>query len=166
MDAHQIIHETLTAAEVKDLARAYDRTEELIRSWGRPPRNADNPDGTGNYSAVHHYLKLVALRKGFNREGAIRMHRRVNQEVEEMLADSSAEAEVKPAGIDVLRNAVEVVGVTGEKDLCEASWSELVELDETLGRLDCGVQQLRAAVRVAKRRAELPPRGREFVTIS
>lgn len=161
MEAHEIIYKTKRPGEAADWARIARRSRQLFESYSYPPRNKDNPHGSGNYSPLYDYVVFLAQRAAVNRDGAIRMHQLLNIEAQEIFDGTVRDADVKPSGIDVLRNAVEVVGVTSEKELCEADWSELCALDDLLGQLDCGVQRLRAAVRVAKRRQELPRRREE-----
>jgi hypothetical protein len=109
-------------------------------------------------------MKFLAQRAVTNRDGAIRMHQLLNIEAQEIFDGAADEAEAAPSGLEILRKAVEVVGVTSETELRDADWSELSALDELLGHLDCGVQRLRAVVRVAKRRKELPAsREKAFV---
>jgi hypothetical protein len=165
MEAHEIIYTTKRTGEAADWARITGRSRSLFESYSYQPRNDDNPQASGNYSPVYHYLQFLAQRAKTYRDGAIRMHQLVNAEAEEIFNGSVDAAEVAPSGIEILRKGVEVVSMTSDTDIAAMTWTELCTLDETLGLLASGVESLRAFVRVAKRRLELP-QVREEIFIS
>lgn len=156
MDAHRIIDVTMARGEAEKLARLTGKSADLFNSYRRPPRSPENPCGTGNYSPVTHYLQFCEWRKPYNAEGLLRMHRLVTAEVEEGLVEVVQSVNLSALAADILTRAADAVNRMNEKELRELSYSEVVGLDERLGKLHSALDISRALIRAELRRREVP----------
>lgn len=141
--------------EAEKIARVAGKSADLINSYRRPPRAPENPFGTGNYSPVYYYLQFCEWRKAYNPEGLLRMHRLVTAEVEEGLIEVVQGVTLSSLAADILMRAASAVNRMNETEMREASFAELMGLDEQLGRLHSALDISRALVRAELRRREM-----------